>query len=107
MYRNMLFFTLRFIATGAPSSYSIPASPPSPERPDILRRSSSSNCACDFLGDAGLSVCGAVGVSDMEGRELLLFPLLVAGVSRCVLKYDLPSFDQNIDHDRGRTRGLV
>jgi len=49
MYLNMLFLTLLFIDTGCPSSSSTPASPPSPARPAIFRRSSSSSCAIVFL----------------------------------------------------------
>jgi len=45
MYLNILLLTLRFIATGWPSSYSTPDSPPSPERPDIFWRNSSSSSA--------------------------------------------------------------
>lgn len=44
----LLFLTLRFIATGCPSSYSMPASPPSPDRPDILSLISSSSSAMVF-----------------------------------------------------------
>ena len=43
--RNILFFTLRFIATGLPSSNSNPAAPPSPDIPSSFSRSSSSNSA--------------------------------------------------------------
>jgi hypothetical protein len=49
MYLNILFLTLLFIDTGCPSSNSTPASPPSPARPAIFRRSSSSSCAIVFL----------------------------------------------------------
>ena len=49
MYLNMLFLTLLFIDTGCPSSSSTPASPPSPARPAIFCRSSSSSCAIVFL----------------------------------------------------------
>lgn len=55
MYLNILFFTLRFIDTGWPSSISTPASPPSPARPVIFCRSSSSSCAMVFFGWAWLS----------------------------------------------------
>lgn len=55
IYLNILFFTLRFIETGWPSSNSTPDSPPSPLRPAIFRRSSSSISAMVFffLGGSG------------------------------------------------------
>lgn len=72
MYRNMLSLTDRFIATGWPSSYSTPEAPPSPDRPSILARSSSSSWDWVFLGAGGVDgvvsgvvVCleGAAGVA--------------------------------------------
>jgi len=49
IYLNILFFTLLFIATGTPSSYSTPASPPSPECPLIFCLNSSSISATVFF----------------------------------------------------------
>lgn len=46
--RNMLFRTPRFMAFGFPSSYSIPAAPPSPDMFSILSRSSASAWATDL-----------------------------------------------------------
>lgn len=71
MYRNMLSLTDRFIAAGWPSSYSTPEAPPSPDRPSILARSSSSSWDWVFLGAGGAGFGsrvavrfeGAVGVS--------------------------------------------
>lgn len=40
--RNMFSLTLRFIATGLPFSYSIPATPPSPDMLSSFSRSLSS-----------------------------------------------------------------
>jgi hypothetical protein len=59
MYRNMLFFTLLFIETGWPSSYSIPASPPSPATPCIFSCSSLSSSAWVFF----LGLISSVGLA--------------------------------------------
>lgn len=48
IYRNMLFLTLRFMVFGLPSSYSIPAAPPSPDICSSFSRSSSSAWATDL-----------------------------------------------------------
>ena len=47
--RNILLRTPRFIALGLPSSYSIPAAPPSPDIRSRRSRSSASAWATDFI----------------------------------------------------------
>ena len=55
MYLNILLRTDRLRSAGRPSSYSTPAAPPSPPKPAIFKRSSSSSWAMVFLS-AGKSV---------------------------------------------------
>ena len=75
IYRNILFLTLRFIATGTPFSYSMPASPPSPARAAIRRRSSSSRSARLLSLDL---MSGLVGDVDWVNVSSLAFEVLRA-----------------------------
>jgi hypothetical protein len=94
MYLNMLFLTLLFIDTGCPSSSSTPASPPSPARPAIFRRSSSSSWAIVFLPVVALlllfsSLVGLACEGD-DCAELSFFSLVEVELERmrrrvCVL----------------------
>jgi hypothetical protein len=87
MYLNMLFLTLLFIDTGCPSSSSTPASPPSPARPAIFRRSSSSSWAIVFLPVVVLlllSLSSLVGLASKDGdcAELSFLPLVEVELER-------------------------
>jgi hypothetical protein len=55
MYLNMLFLTLLFIAAGFPSSYSIPAAPPSSSCPCSFANTSASSSAWVFFLGLGSS----------------------------------------------------
>jgi len=57
--RNMFSRTPRFMAAGLPFSSSTPDSPPSPARPAIFRRSSSSSSDWGFFSDLACSVTSA------------------------------------------------
>ncbi|KAI1147848.1 hypothetical protein F4825DRAFT_436039 [Nemania diffusa] len=71
IYRDIVFLTLLFIATGLPSSYSMPASPPSPAMPDIFRRSSSSCCAIVFFYIRIGVIMTVVVLRDAGGCEVM------------------------------------
>lgn len=67
----MLFLTLRFMVFGFPSSYSIPAAPPSPDICSSFSRSSSSAWATD-LRFAG---CWLLFGSGSDAGDFLLMVL--------------------------------